>query len=115
MAGRDAARCDRGRAAAAGRGARWRVGAGDSDTPLTGRHAPEGNMPSGAISKTEDARAMSSALPVDYPGGYPVGSPRPYPLGVAQAGASGVGLSIVVPVYNGAASVGALVDALAAL
>ncbi|MFL5332567.1 MAG: glycosyltransferase family 2 protein [Geminicoccaceae bacterium] len=58
---------------------------------------------------------MSSALPVDYPGGYPVGSPRPYPLGVAPAGASGVGLSIVVPVYNGAASVGALVDALAAL
>jgi glycosyltransferase involved in cell wall biosynthesis len=63
----------------------------------------------------EDARAMSTALPVGYPGGYPVGYPVAYSLGVAPAGASGVGLSIVVPVYNGAASVGRLVGALAAL
>jgi glycosyltransferase involved in cell wall biosynthesis len=41
--------------------------------------------------------------------------PAGYPVAVAPVGASGVGLTIVVPVYNGAASIGRLVGALSAL
>jgi glycosyltransferase involved in cell wall biosynthesis len=41
--------------------------------------------------------------------------PAGYPVGVPPAGSAGIGLSIVVAVFNGAASVGRLVGALSAL